>query len=366
MKPARFVISGYFGCGNAGDEAVLAGLITALRSKSPRSEITVLSQNPVGTEVLHGVRSVHRMQWAAVKLALRANDALISGGGSLLQDTTSLKSLLYYILVMRAAQTHRKPVMMCAQGIGPLNRTISQKLVSAAARRCSAITVRDTASAELLQRLGVNKPTVEVTADLAFALEPAPEVALEFASAIERLVPMDDSVVVALRLWGDGTDRSQYKALVNSLLNSVQQNVVLLPMQHPTDLELAMDIYAASAANPRCSVLTQSYAPSLLISILQRASVVVAMRLHALILGVAAGVPPVALSYDPKVDALMKGIGCEGDLFSWRELNSNTVASHVNGMLCDAVSHRHRILAQQQRLKTLAIRNAEVALQLVR
>ncbi len=365
MRPPRFVVSGYFGCGNAGDEAVLAGLLSALRETSRQSETTVLSQNPRASEVLHGVRSVHRMKWQAVKGALQDNDALISGGGSLLQDTTSLKSLLYYLLIMRAARFFNKPVMMCAQGIGPLNLPISKKLVAASARRCNAITVRDTASAKLLQSLGVNHPVVEVTADLAFALDGAPEAALNVVKTLERLAPLEGSIVVALRPWGDSANRTQYKALVTSLLGRVQQHVVLLPMQHPADLELAMDIYAATAAHPRCSVLTQPYGPTLLISLLQRANIVVAMRLHALILGVAAGVPPVALSYDPKVDALMHSIKREEYLFRWNSLNIDSLLEHVEAMLASTSTQRSSIQSQQQRLRALAVRNAEVAVQML-
>ncbi|WP_436570579.1 polysaccharide pyruvyl transferase family protein, partial [Klebsiella pneumoniae] len=69
-------------------------------------------------------------------------DLLLSGGGSLLQDTTSLRSLLYYLWVQRVAWRARKPVMYYAQGLGPLRRRLSRRLVAAAARRAAYITVR--------------------------------------------------------------------------------------------------------------------------------------------------------------------------------------------------------------------------------
>ncbi len=365
MRPPRFAVSGYYGCGNAGDEAVLAGLISALQEVSPGSCVNVLSQNPVGTEALHGVKSAHRMNWTSVRQALLTCDALISGGGSLLQDTTSLKSLLYYLLVIRAAQFHRKPVMMCAQGIGPLNLPISQRLTAATARKCKAVTVRDAASAALLQRIGVTTPNVEVTADLAFALSPAPLQAMRVVEAIEPLTGVNGSVVIALRHWGSSESTSKYTTLTRLLLNELPGNLILLPMQHPADLQLAQEIYMATGRHARCHVLAQPYAPSLLISILQRARLVVAMRLHALILGITAGLPPVALSYDPKIDALMETIQFKEGLFSWENLDAEGVTGYVTTLLANLEVANNAISAQKTRLRAMALRNAEVAMEMV-
>ena len=93
----KLVISGYYGFNNSGDEAVLKSILTALQEESQRSNVTiepiVLSINPEWTTSMYGVRAVHRMKLKEVREALKESDGLISGGGSLLQDATGLKSI---------------------------------------------------------------------------------------------------------------------------------------------------------------------------------------------------------------------------------------------------------------------------------
>ena len=172
----RFAVSGYYGCGNAGDEAVLAGIAASFaRQAGGLVRLTVLSQNPDVTTRLHGLEAVDRMNMAQVRAILRDSDLLLSGGGSLLQDTTSARSLLYYLWIARMARRAGKPVMFYAQGMGPLHRPISRLLVRLTANRAAFLTVRDEPSAQLLKAIGVTNPRLEVTADPAFALTPAPE-----------------------------------------------------------------------------------------------------------------------------------------------------------------------------------------------
>lgn len=117
----KLVISGYYGFRNSGDEAVLKSILTALEEESQRSNITiepiVLSGDPESTTAMYGVRSVHRMKLKEVREALKESDGLISGGGSLLQDATGLKSIPYYLGVIKLAQWLKKPTFIYAQGL---------------------------------------------------------------------------------------------------------------------------------------------------------------------------------------------------------------------------------------------------------
>ena len=157
------MVSGYYGCGNVGDEAVLAGILEAFRRRSgDETEIVALSQNPEATTRLHGIHSAYRMSPAIVRETLKGSQLLLSGGGSLLQDTTSLRSLIYYLWVVRVALRMKLPVMFYAQGIGPFRRPISRALVRLIANRVNAITVRDEHSFALLKKIGVNRPPINL------------------------------------------------------------------------------------------------------------------------------------------------------------------------------------------------------------
>ena len=96
----KIVISGYYGFANAGDEAMLTSIVRALRGVQPEIDLTVISGNPAETSAKHKVKSIYRFNFFKIYNALKNADMLLSGGGSLLQDVTSLRSLFYYLFII--------------------------------------------------------------------------------------------------------------------------------------------------------------------------------------------------------------------------------------------------------------------------
>src|SRR5699024_5035457 len=103
QKRYKILVSGYFGYNNIGDEAILKGLIDGIRKKSSNIDIVVLSKNPDWTMAKYNVESVNRSKISDIISAIRDCDMLVSGGGSLLQDVTSKKSILYYLAILKLA-----------------------------------------------------------------------------------------------------------------------------------------------------------------------------------------------------------------------------------------------------------------------
>ena len=367
QKTLDVAVSGYYGCGNAGDEAVLAGIHEAfVRRSGARVKLTVLSQDPVATTSLHGLAATERMNLESLRRTLRGSDLLISGGGSLLQDTTSMRSLLYYLFVTRMAYARRVPVMFYAQGIGPLRRPLARSLVRIAANRAAAITVRDPASAQLLRDIGVVNPSLEVTADPAFALSPAPDCAVDELMAAERL-PADEPLIgVALRPWG-GTGESpvcDYATLIERLAVNCSARVVLLTMQVPGDVAFAEEVVRQTADPRAYPIIRKAYPPYVVLGLIGRFEAVVAMRLHALIFAAHTATVPFALAYDPKVDHLMRGLGLEDALEDWRAFDPVAVSERVAGMLADRTARVSTLRAQIPELEKRALRNADRALEI--
>ena len=117
-KKYQVVMSGYYGFGNAGDDAILDSIQQAIRAASDDVSVTVLSNDPELTRRQYGLDAIPRFRMLRVLHALRRGDVLLSGGGSLLQDTTSTRSLLYYLSVIRAAEWMGKPVCPVAAQAG--------------------------------------------------------------------------------------------------------------------------------------------------------------------------------------------------------------------------------------------------------
>ncbi len=353
----RLLLSGYYGYGNAGDEAVLAGLIKGFRSAAAAGEVelTALSGAPGETRTAHGIRAVDRYRPAALLPAIARCGAFLSGGGSLLQDVSSAHSIFYYLGVVKIAQMLGKKTMFIAQGIGPLSLPRSRRLVAAVANKLDAITVRDPDSAKLLREIGVTRPPMEVTADPALLLSPP--------SSGSPIIGGGGAFGVALRPWhGQDTLGAQVAAACFASLS--QQMPLLLPMQDASDRPVAEQFaqkWGQINAATLCS--TTSGLPPLL-STIAGCDMMVGMRLHALILAAAAGVPSVALSYDPKVTAFMQACGQSDAVYDLNAPDSDRLQALLAHVWAERTARAAKLQAALPGLRAKALRNIEVALRL--
>jgi polysaccharide pyruvyl transferase CsaB len=299
----KILLSGYYGFGNAGDEAVLAAILTHLCERVAQPRFTVASGNPAATLQMHEnaaqkylLNSVRRDDFKALAAQIKNSDLFISGGGSLLQDVTSLRNVVYHCGLLRLAQFKRTPSMIYAQGVGPLNLPLSQKLVRMAMGKVRAITVRDNASKVLLQTIGVKSP-IQVTADPVWGLD----------ADIEKPTSQRETVwCVSLRSWpGDeeNTSRKRVAATLAALRDlAMRRGATLrfLPMQEKVDDALL----ASLGVSPAEWIATAGVHPAKIMAQTAHCDVMIAMRLHALIFAASQNVPCVAIDYDPKVAAL--------------------------------------------------------------
>lgn len=289
----KLVISGYHGFGNTGDEAILAGMLVTLQRLDPALAVTVLSGDPAETERSHGVEAVGRADVRAIVSALRGSDGLISGGGSLLQDRTSARPVAYYGGITGLARLVRRPYAIHAQGLGPITRRLNRMLAARTLGQAAHVSLRDPASIELARQLGVRR-----------AIDLAPDPALAIEPDIER-VP--GRIVVAVRDWGHV--RAHLLGLREALATlATGRRILALPMQEAADREASSMVVAGV---DRAEVVPASASTTDRIAILASAELVIGMRLHALVVAAAAGVPALALSYDPKVDAFASLVGQE-------------------------------------------------------
>ena len=356
-------ISGYYGFGNVGDEAVLSGIVASLTERCPEAQLVAFSADPAVTEQLHGIRAVSRSNPAEVLGTLRHCDLLISGGGSLLQDVTSARSLCYYLAVIWLAKKLGKKTMVYAQGIGPVTRPRSRKLVRSILNRVDVITVRDAASKECLEELQVNRPEISVTADPSFGMTPvAPEEAdaLLRAAGATQHTPL---IGVCLRPW---KDEPEWLPAISQGLDAAAARIgatlVFLPMQLDQDLRMSVEV--ASKMNSRSAVLAGRMIPAQALAVVSKLDLLVGMRLHALIFAASSRVPFVGIAYDPKVDAFVRAVRRESPLI----LNDIT-AAQVTAEIIRAWDNRLELTtlatAEVNRLRAAAISNADIACRLI-
>ena len=300
---ARVLISGYYGFGNLGDEALLDVIVSRLRQHFPSVAIEVLSATPQRTASAHGVEATPRWDWRCVRASIRRADVVLSGGGGLLQNATSLRSLLYYTAVIREAVRARRRVMIFAQSIGPLDRW-GRLLVSRFCRGVARATVRDARSALLLHQL-LAPTSVEQTADPVFLYD-LPQSGVNLSE--EGLGPESGPyAVVSVRKSAGARETPAVVArAVDRLAQHHGVRAAFLPLGGASDAAVSTDVIRACNSAP---VLLPECPPAKAAAILAGARVAIGMRLHALIFAARFAVPFLAIPYDPKVTALCDDLG---------------------------------------------------------
>lgn len=305
----QIVLSGYYGFDNIGDEAVLFSIVSLIKKEIPAANIVVLSNNPEKTKATYNVESINRWDLKQVAKVIKASDLLISGGGSLLQDVTSSKTIPYYLGIVKIAQFYKKKVVFYSQGIGPVNKGFSKTLIKMIVNKVDAIFVREPASKALLEEIGVKQP-VEVSIDPVIGINLGREVATR-GTKVQK-----PSVGVYIRPWqNEAHDENLLQSMTPVLGKLVSEGykVYLIPMHYEQDREIAFKlkdklIGGKLAAKEEVEVVDKMLSIEEVLDYTSSFDMIIGMRLHSLIMAAAEKVPMVALSYDPKVTAFMKEI----------------------------------------------------------
>jgi polysaccharide pyruvyl transferase CsaB len=170
-RPLRLLLLGYYGFGNAGDELILSAIQQEVLRVIPNAELKVITSSQTSQTDRHLIPRHHRFRLIA---EMSRCDAFILGGGGLIQDKTSVASLLYYLGMVAMARALGRPVFLWSIGVEtlahPLSRRLIRWILSGGGVR---IWVRDEESAQILDSLGL-RGKVSLSADPCFLLDMAP------------------------------------------------------------------------------------------------------------------------------------------------------------------------------------------------
>jgi len=357
------VICGAYGRGNAGDDAILEAILEEMRSIDPDMPVTVLSKDPKSTRLTYRVPAVHRSNIFAWRRAMGHARLYINGGGSLIQDVTSRRSLWYYLHNIQTAHRAGCRVQMYGCGIGPVLRDSHRRM---AARVLNAsvdvITLREPDSLEELKSMGVTRPRVLLTADPALTLRAAADDTVDSCMLRSGVPPRGKYICFALRWWKGFEVKAP---LFGAAGDYAYQTYGLTPVFLAVDRHLdpsAARLAAQDMAAPHHFIDDAGDAGSI-IGVLARMRTVVSMRLHALIFAAGQGIPLVGAVYDPKVSAFLRYIGQE--LFvDLDELTEENLRAMIDRAVAQA-EHPEAQAAAVQALRDTEQRNVAVARELL-
>lgn len=358
------VISGYYGFGNSGDDSILYAIVHELKTLNPDIKIITLSKTPEKTAALYGIEAIPRFNIFKVIRRLRHTKLLISGGGSLIQDVTSDKSLAYYLTIIRIAEFFNKKVMLYANGIGPVYHESNSGVINKTLNKVDLITLREPSSLDELRRFNVSAPKIEVTADPAFNLFPADASEISDILADIGLPSNAKYCVAAIRPWkSTPADFSKHLAAATDYTkNTYGIETVFITMQPARDMKISRE--TASTMKNKSHIITEELTPAQMLGIINGAEFVIGMRLHALIYAAKCETPVIGIVYDPKITSIMDYMG-QNLKISVADVNVETLCGYIDEAVTNHSELSSSLSVISKDFSDKARRNAELALSLI-
>lgn len=356
--PKSYVVAGYYGYSNSGDDALLDSICRDLVEDNLANTVTVLTKEPDSHQKHPQIQTVYRFDLLKVMKAIRQTDTLIMGGGSLLQDKSSSRSLWYYLGLIQMANAFNKRCCIYANGVGPLDGKLNRRLTSRIVNRIDLISLRDAMSGDLLSEIGVVNPHIEVTADPVFNLE------FDFGQPVEEtLLPEDFDChqpygVAIFRDWEKAAlYQKQVAQVVDHVRATYQVQILFIPMRYPDDMAIEKAIIGHMEED--ASLMTNKCHVDQLISLIEHSTLVLSMRLHGMIYSAIAHVPVVGFSYDPKVNyySQMLGVPVVEDI---TKMDVAATIRQIDAMMTNYQATRETLALRVDDLTEKADRNAKL------
>jgi polysaccharide pyruvyl transferase CsaB len=304
----KIVLVGWYGAGNLGDELLLSTMIREVHSRG--MEPIIVSLDPTYTTNYHCVQSIDFEDLDALQLAIDGAYACVLGGGGLFQTYSpfeysslfefSLGDVASYARPVLLAQQLGVPTALLAQGVGPLDTSAAQGIVALLFSGASCVSVRDVASRDLLNAIGVERD-ITVAPDPSWAWE-MPE--LPQPSRAQSHM----KIVLVVRDWSfvSGWEDRLLSALRQTFDPAVHELVWVpfqarnVPERSSSDTDLLHRLMTGLGDYWNQRLFEWTNIPQA-VEMIASADAVIAMRMHAQILALKLNKPTLCLEYDEKM-----------------------------------------------------------------
>lgn len=293
------LICGYYGFKNMGDEALLKSVASLFKSVDPSISVEALSYNVKYTEESIGVAGFSRKSILRLIQKIWSVDCIVFGGGSLLQDVTSSKSLLYYLGIIALGKLFRKPVGIIGNGFGPIINDYNKALVRFVLNKVDAISLRDEGALQTMRDIGVTWEIL-LTSDITFLME----------GYYKPFQERGKVIGISLRPWHfDDVFLTEISSFADRMVEKGYE-IRFYPMKQPDDEKVSQSVM--NRMEHECRLIRGAKKPEDILKHMSDCSIFVGMRLHGLIFATNLGIPSIAIEYDPKVASFSR----EADIYN--------------------------------------------------
>lgn len=307
----NILICGYYGFKNLGDETLLLSIHDLIKEISPSSNVEALTYHMDYTSNFLGIKSFSRGSIGSMLKKIKSVDCIVFGGGSLLQDSTSSRSLMYYLGIMYFAKMNRKKVIILGNGFGPVNKKLNLQLVKFILNRVDAITIRDEKEFNYLRNIGIGEH-MHLAADLAFNISKKANIDSKLSSdkLLADIGPKSDKPIVGISLRPWKNVSSEFEESIIRIANKAYSDgyeILFLPMQQNLDVAVSNSIREKLEFDT--FIVDRDIQPYEMLNLVGRCHHIVSMRLHTLIFASILNIPMVGIDYNPKIDTHLSSMG---------------------------------------------------------
>ena len=369
------IISGYYGFNNIGDDAMLMGIVDGIQKRRPGVRLAILSRAPEKTALTYRVNTFNRLNILKAMRLMRHAHLFIHGGGNVIQDSTSTRSLLFYLSITMLARMMDMKVMFLGNGFGPLIKPFNRRVSGRVLNNADVITVRERLSLGELSSLEVTKPLIQLTADPALLVtQPAADQEIDDIFESEGIPIGSRYICFSVREYHSapasiGKRRAMDEEYLLAIARAADDfcnkyNVlpVFLPTEYPRDVFQIEKVL--KLMNTTGYIIRQRRQAPQTLGIVARMEMMVAMRLHALIFAANLGVPVIGIEYQPKIEAFINYIG-QASAGRMENLEHKSLLALMERVWDDRAAIRGRLLSTMVELREKAYDNVKITVKLL-
>ena len=396
-KNIRILITDYHCASNRGDAAILEGVVASLKEYFSNPKIIVLTKYPNSARFINDVHAIDQVMFPFRWIYLKKNilgiytliaalfrkwgvllpgmktinkklslepyinaDLIVCTGGSFLNDFYVPENLgrlwgIYY------AKLLGKPVVLYAQSIGPLNKSVYRPLFRYVLNKVDLITLRDRKSLKILKSAGINKPPIHVTADAAFTMTTTTSKPLQLLRC-ENIPKVDKSclnISISIREWSYLVKSNGHKnyidtiaALADWLIEEKNAKIYFLSTctgfdeYNHDDRTVAHEIINLMKYSKKNNpvILCGEYIPQELSLIYGHMDLHIGTRMHSNILAMLAKTPVVAIQYEFKTTGLMEVFELENYVVNMNDIKYIDLKEKVDKALTNRKQLKKQII----------------------
>ncbi|EPR08011.1 polysaccharide pyruvyl transferase CsaB [Ruminiclostridium papyrosolvens] len=361
------IVSGYYGFGNIGDDAMLRSIVDNLKEQKPGISILALSRNPLETARNYGVSAINRKNIFKVYSSMKKAKLFVYGGGNIIQDSTSSRSLMFYLGTAWLAKKLKLKIMFYANGIGPINKSGNTEHSRKILNMADVITVRERFSLNELKKMGISGPKIALTADAAFAVNINPD-ELNDSRNLSGLSPDKKYAGFSVRRCPGFEEQQHVKyeqaiaEAADYVFNKYGLEPVFIPMEYNVDINTIKNII--SKMKTKNYIISNNHNVVETFSVIHKMDIMVSMRLHALIFAAYLKVPFMGISYQPKVDGFLEYIN-QPSAGNVKEITFERLRSKIDNVMQNREPIKAVLESSVEGLISKARENSHYAIELI-